>query len=290
MLDAICNYDPENPKTYSIFEFKQLPESKIEQLRYSLLCPVCRQKAYFRKASVDGKQACFGSRYHKTDCQEFNSSKSKQEEEKQLAEVEQALLESDSLLIDFGAATGKVKKDKQTREKTQAKRQKDVNNISGGTQVTELENKKEDEEAVKVSKLGLHKLLTSLLRGSSLAGSDLWVYTSARHKWRAKNLFVNIKDAQPTENHAPRIYWGTISHADKSLNWLNAAEDRNVAIPIEKYRDQLLTSFAVEEPVDVEGAAFILFGKCIASRDKKRRYIHLWDNDLQYFYLSKIEL
>ncbi|MGB5444138.1 MAG: hypothetical protein WBM99_01420, partial [Psychromonas sp.] len=98
-----------------------------------------------------------------------------------------------------------------------------------------------------------------------------------------------IKDAQPTENHAPRMYWGTISHADKTLNWLNPAEDRNVAIPIEKYREKLLKTFAIEESADVEGAAFILFGKCIASKDKKRNYIHLWDNDLHYFYLLKAE-
>jgi hypothetical protein len=127
------------------------------------------------------------------------------------------------------------------------------------------------------------------LRGSSLATSDLWIFTSETHKWRAKNLFVNIADAQPTDNGAPRMYWGTISHADKTLNWLNPAEDRGVGLPISKYREQLLSRFAIESSADLEGAGFILFGKCVLSKDKKRRYIQLWGNDLQYFYLSKVD-
>ena len=134
------------------------------------------------------------------------------------------------------------------------------------------------------------KLLTSLLRGSSLATSDLWIYTSETHKWRAKNLFVNIGDAQPTENGAPRMYWGTISHADIALNWLNPAEDRSVGIPIAKYRSPLLSRFSIETAQDVEGAGIILFGKCVVSKDKKRKYIYLWGNDLRYLYLSKAAL
>ena len=290
MLDAICNYDSENSKTYSIFEFKQLSENTIAQFRYSLLCPVCQQKAYFRKASTDGKQACFGSRHHKIDCEEFKPSKSKDEQEQQLAEVEQVIFEADWLIIDFSAAPREVKKEQYKQDNCASSRQKSVAQLNLDSPLKALESNKVDAGNAKMSKLGLHTLLVSLLRGSSLAESELWVYTSAKHKWRAKNLFVNIKDAQPTEKNAPHIYWGIISHADKTLNWLNIAEDRNVAIPIGKYREKLLTSFSIAAPVDLQGAAFMLFGKCIASKDKKRKYIHLWGNDLQYMYLLKMEL
>ncbi|WP_019615597.1 hypothetical protein [Psychromonas ossibalaenae] len=300
MLDAICTYDLDNPKTYSIFEFKVLPETEIDKLRYSLLCPVCKQKAYFRKASRDGKQACFGSRYHQTDCEEFNPSASKSEEEKQIAEVEQIVLEQDSLVIDFSKPVISRKKPPETEavEEVEAQKKQPAvleSRLSKAVQSPKSNNAKLnsaglDEENIppKAARQGLAKLLTSLLRGSSLASSDLWIYTSDKHKWRAKNLFVNIKDAQPTENNAPRMYWGTISHADKTLNWLNPAEDRCVGLPVSKYREQLLSCFDIEDPADVEGAGFILFGKCVLSKDKKRKYIHLWGNDLQYFYLSKV--
>jgi hypothetical protein len=284
MLDAICNYDPDNPKTYSVFEFKVLADANIDKFRHFLICPVCQQKAYFRKASRDGRQACFGSRYHKADCAEFNPSARKSEEEKQLAEVEKVLLENDSLVIDFSAPLVKAQK---ISDKISTSSKKNANKLLNTSSAAVKEKKEVGKSDPKVSKQGLKKLLMSLLRGSSLAESDLWIYTSEKHKWRAKNLFVNIKDAQPTDNGAPRMYWGTISHADKTLNWLNPAEDSGVALPISKYRDELLSRFDIKQVVDLAGAGFILFGKCVLSKDKKRRYIHLWDNDLQYLSLVK---
>ena len=284
MLDAICTFDPEHPKTYSIFEFKVLPESEIDKLRYSLLCPACQQQAYFRRASIDGRQACFGSRYHKLNCIEFNPSKRKAEEDKQIAEVDKIVLSEDSLIIDFSKLPT-VKKVSKPALKAEDTAPSKINAKKTTEKETQLVKDK-----IKVSKQGLATLLTSLLRGSSLASSDLWIYTSDKHKWRAKNLFVNIADAEPTENGAPRMYWGTISHADKTLNWLNPAENRSVGLPIEKFRGEFLARFSIKESADVEGAGFIIFGKCFLSKDKKRKYIQLWGEDLQYFYLSKSEL
>lgn len=288
MLDAISVVDEgkdkkttiTTEKIFSIFEFKNLPESEIDKLRYSLLCPVCRQKAYFRKASKDGKQACFGSRYHNIDCTEFNPSARKSEEEKQVLEVEALLLEADSLQIDFNASISL---------KNAIKKKLPLESATLEKKTTQLRNKlldKKDSE-LKVNKQGLKKLLVSLLRGSSLAKSDVWIYTSEKHKWRAKNLFVNVNEAKPTDNGAPRMYWGTLSHADQTLNWLNPAEERSVAIPITKYRQQLLTRFDIQEARDLEGAGFIMFAKCVQSKDKKRKFLQLWGNDVQHFYISK---
>lgn len=275
MFDAICTFDPEHPKTYSIFEFKVLPESEIDKLRYSLLCPECHQQAYFRRASIDGRQACFGSRYHEPNCVEFNPSKRKVEEDKLVAEVDKIVLSEDSLIIDFS-------KPALTTEHTVPSKSNAKETVE--KEALPVKNK------IKVNKQGLATLLTSLLRGSSLGSSNLWIYTSDKHKWRAKNLFVNIADADPTENGAPRMYWGTISHADKTLNWLNPAENRSAGLPIGKFREEFLARFSIKESADVEGAGFIIFGKCFLSKDKKRKYIQLWGEDLQYFYLSKSEL
>lgn len=300
MLDAICIFDQDNEKTYSIFEFQRLSETEIDKLRYSLLCPACKEKAYFRRPSKDGKQACFGSRYHQSDCAEFNPSLRKTEEEKQVAEVEKIVLEDDALVIDFNKPL--ISKKSSQIKQTEAVSAKTAESSSQSRLVKAVQFSKRDNKAEQATtrvdqenklprlpKQGLAKLLTSLLRGSSLATSDLWIYTSETHKWRAKNLFVNIADAQPTDNGAPRMYWGTISHADKTLNWLNPAEDRSIALPISKYRDQLLARFDIENPRDVEGAGFIVFAKCIPSKDKKRHYIQLWGNDLQYIHLSKLD-
>lgn len=275
MFDALCCYEEKTTKVFSILEFKNLSNEQIEKFRYHLTCPVCGGKAYFRRASIDGKQACFGSRYHATDCEEFNPSTRKSEEEKLVAEVETLLLEADSLLIDFSLPIAIKNKDK-----------KDVKVASEKIASIKKHN---EENSLKINKQGLKKLLVSLLRGSSLASSDVWIYTSEKHKWRAKNLFVNVNDAKPTENGAPRMYWGTISHADKALNWLNPAEERSVSIPVSKYRELFLKRFDISESRDLEGASFIVFAKCIESKDKKRKFLQLWGNDVQYFYLSKAE-
>tara|TARA_R110001583_G_scaffold6618_5_gene33574 strand:+ start:212 stop:1129 length:918 start_codon:yes stop_codon:yes gene_type:complete len=304
MIDAICTFDNHHDeaeiehKVYSIFEFKNLPESEINRLRYSLLCPACKQVAYFRKASRDGKQACFGSRYHDSDCKEFNPSARKSEEEKDIAEVESLLLEADSLQIDFSLAIKKPKSKTEVNNvpsKTINEKQKstlittDGKVTLSGVNTSDTTVDKSDLIQPKINKQGLSKLLTSLLRGSTLASSDLWIYTSEKHKWRAKNLFVNINQAVPTENGAPRMYWGTISHADKTLHWLNPAEERSISIPISQYREALLSRFDIQETRDIEGAGFIMFAKCIESKDKKRKFLQLWGNDVDYFYISKAE-
>jgi len=281
MLDAICDIDDNSEKVFSIFEFKALPDAEIDRLRYSLLCPVCRQKAYFRKASRDGKQACFGSRYHATDCEEFNPSLRKSEEQKLVAEVEALVIEVDAVQIDFSAPI--------VSPKNPAKDNPDKKSADKKLPQSITAKPEKESDAVSINKQGLKKLLVSLLRGSSLANSDLWIYTSEKHKWRAKNLFVHVNEAKPTDNGAPRMYWGTIANADKNLTWLNPAEERSVSIPISKYREALLTRFAIEEPRDLEGAGFIVFAKCVESRDKKRKVLQLWGNDVQHVYISKAE-
>jgi hypothetical protein len=292
MIDAICDFDEKSNKVFSIFEFKALPESEIDKLRYSLLCPACKQKAYFRKASRDGKQACFGSRYHDNDCEEFNPSARKSEEENQIAEVETLLLEADSLQIDFSLPVIKKnieKKETFSTDKPTSPVNKNILTKKSGASIDKKDINKKHINKQSINKQGLKKLLINLLRGSSLANSDLWIYTSEKHKWRAKNLFVNINQAQATENGAPRMYWGTISHADKTLSWLNPAEERSVSIPIIKYQTALLARYDIQEARDIEGAGFIMFAKCIESKDKKRKYLQLWGNDLSYLYISKAE-
>ncbi|TEW55571.1 hypothetical protein E2R68_04065 [Psychromonas sp. RZ22] len=125
MLDAICvlptkasQIENGNIKqiTFSIFEFKDFSAEKIALYRHSLLCPVCLQPAYFRRASKDGKQACFGARQHLPDCSELNASSKKtvlaekiqDPQEKENSPVEVIITESvenpiSGFMIDFSS-------------------------------------------------------------------------------------------------------------------------------------------------------------------------------------------
>ena len=297
MLDAAYRVEGQAEKTYSVFNFQRLSEQEIELLRQQLYCPVCGGKAYFRKASRDGKAACFGSRYHQADCSEFKPSASRKQEEQDALEVNQQLLESDALKIDFSMP---LRRRASPSQQAQAK-QEPIEGVQSpkGRYLANAKSKKEfktethaepkNSQEPKIVTQGLQKLLHSLLRGSDLASSDLWIYTDDKYRWRAKNLFVNFADAEPNERRAPRMYWGTISHADKALLWLNPADCKDVGIPIEEVKAELFKKFDIQESEDLEGAGIILFGKCFWNKDKTRKIIQLWNKDLSRLHLVKAE-
>jgi len=307
MLDAICLFDEDKPVTYSVFKFQKLSDADIERYRQSLICPQCHGKAYYRKASLDGKTACFGSRYHQANCKEFKPSQAKAREEQDAVEVNQLVVDSDALIIDFTKrpsvygvkVSGKtVTKALPNEEFSETKREiresdsaysvvaeSDKDDISK----TESKNQPNLPDDKRVSTQGLEKLLHSLLRGSELAESDLWVYTDDKYRWRAKNLFVNFADAEPTENGAPRMYWGTVSHIDKAMQWLNPSDSRDVGIPIEEFQTSLFKRFNIKDRRDIEGAGIILFGKCFWNKDKTRKIIQLWGKDISRVFISKLD-
>ncbi len=300
MLDAICVFDEAAPITYTVFKFQKLADDEIERLRQSLICPVCNGKAYFRKASKDGRAACFGSRYHQADCSEFKPSKSKVGEEQAVAEINQVLIDSDALMIDFSVKKPLLKLTQepsispQTLMNDKLQVSDNVPPISTDLLSSVKRSMADTQELPdgamsRVSQQGLEKLLHSLLRGSELAESELWVYTDEKYRWRAKNLFVNFADAEPTEKGAPRMYWGTLSHSDKSMNWLNPADCTDVGIPIDEFKQSLLSQFDIQERRDLEGAGVILFGKCFWNKEKTRKIIQLWGKDISRIAISKLE-
>ncbi|MFT5789533.1 MAG: hypothetical protein ACI8SJ_001649 [Shewanella sp.] len=309
MLDAICKYDETKPMTYSVFKFQKLSDADIEKYRQALFCPACAGKAYYRKASKDGKAACFGSRYHQADCSEFKPSAAKEREEQHAIEVNQLVVDSDAMIIDFSRVPKVIKPKVQPATNAISKKSEAASNssaemISAASEAdlskaelskpelakTELVTAGDDAETHKrIATQGLEKVLHSLLRGSDLATSDLWVYTDEKYRWRAKNLFVNFADAEPTENGAPRMYWGTISHTDKERLWLNPAETKDVGIPIDMFASSLISRFGLEERRDFEGAGIILFGKCFWNKAKSRKIIQLWSNDVSRLFISKAD-
>ncbi|TOL77275.1 hypothetical protein CGH89_25105, partial [Vibrio parahaemolyticus] len=78
------------------FNFQKLSDSDIEKYRQYLECPnpKCAAEAYYRRKSVDGKAACFGSRYHVQGCNEGRSSPQREREVKHALEVDKIIADS----------------------------------------------------------------------------------------------------------------------------------------------------------------------------------------------------
>ena len=320
MLDALYikpnEAQEENEKvTFSIFEFKALPDPQIALYRQDLFCPVCLQPAYFRRASSDGKQACFGSRHHLPDCSELNShlrnttdkadafntqtahsqvvetsgetfeqqqlnrQQQKALEDQYVESIEKSFKDDQGFMIDFSAKTVSRK---MVTDGVNTTDRHVTNKTKRSTLKTSAVIEDTSDSAIKQS---LAKLLTSLFRGSSLATSDVWVHTSETHKWRAKNLFVKLEEAEVLENNAPRMYWGSISYADKEMMWLNVEGAKNIAIPLKLFQQKLLDKYALTHSSELKGARIMLFAKCLANKDKSRKFLQLWSNDLQYLHL-----
>lgn len=273
MIDAVCTYGGKR-KTYNIFNFQKLSNSDIEKYRQHLECPnlKCSAEAYYRKKSVDGKAACFGSRYHVRGCDEGRSSPQREREVKHALEVDKIIADSSEVIFDFFAAdskpSGKSNIDRPSRPK------------STGTR-----SSKSHTGAVATTRntvLGMEKALNSLMRGSDLAQSDTIITIDEKYPYKAKNLFVNFADAEPADNPKdarPKMFWGTISHSDADMEWLNPADCDDVGIPIKRYKDKIFKRFKITERRDLEGAGFILFGKCFWNAQKTRKIIELWNAD-----------
>ncbi|ABE55144.1 conserved hypothetical protein [Shewanella denitrificans OS217] len=286
MLDALLTLDDEL-QLYSIVTFMALPEAEIDRYRQHLSCEQCGGKAYYRKQSIDGKSACFGSRYHKLDCDEARrstqTSQSKQENCDAL-EVDRLIVTNTSLQLDF-SLTAIIKKDERPHPSASkpflSKPLQEVSLAQIPKQIAEAPSSIQDKE-VSVTRLSMDKLLNSLLRGSNLASADTLIEIDAGYQFKAKNLFVNFADAAPSDSikkAKPKMYWGTLSHSDPQMAWLNPADCHDMGIPLGRHQITVLKRFGITDKRDIEGAGIILFGKCYWNKDKSRKIIELWNSE-----------
>ncbi|PKG77867.1 hypothetical protein CXF80_05805 [Shewanella sp. Actino-trap-3] len=283
MIDAVCTYGDER-HTFSILKFQALPEIEIEQFRQFLECPECKGKAYYRKRSSDGKAACFGSRYHIVGCDEGSPSTQREREVSHSLEVNQIIAGADVISIDFLLSKAiKKSKDKLSTYKKSTAEQTTASVLNPKVNPKpDISSRIDAEEKPKsnIKRLGLEKILNSLMRGSDLAQSSTLIELDAGYTFKAKNLFVNFADAEPSDSvkqAKPKMYWGTISHLDKDLDWLNPSDCNDVGIPLSKYKSTILSHFNISEPRQLEGAGIIVFGKCFWNAKKTRKIIELWN-------------
>jgi hypothetical protein len=105
---------------------------------------------------------------------------------------------------------------------------------------------------------------------------------SQGYKYKARNLFVNFANAEAADSlkdARPKMFWGTISHADANMEWLNPSDCSDVGVPIKKYKDKIFKCFKITERRDLEGAGLMLFGKCFWNAERTRKIIELWNEE-----------
>ena len=252
-----------NDKVYDAYSFSLLDEETLEYLRSRLACTECSAPAYFRRKSRDNKAACFGAT-HKPGCESANSHKS--DSIRQRANMEVALLKEakGDIAINFAPP--------RKPSTTSAPKGKGARGPS-----------KENTER------SLRALLRLLAKSDSFASSELPIHTGGKHPFKAKNLFVNFADMDDNHIDLWRGYWGTISHADKDLTWLNTLSPERVSIPISKLKgkETFLEACGIIDPEDIEGADALVFGHLKISENGKW-FIRITRNDPGHIFIKPL--
>lgn len=274
MINAFCTH-PDSLGIFNIDDFKLCTETEIEKLRQHLECPECKGKSFYRKESVDGKAACFGSRYHSEFCMEGRSSAQIDLEKLHTKEIKKIISSFKEITFDFSFNSKAQSSISQTKKKYS-------DNKNGLNKSVEMHERQ-------VS-LSMKMALNSLMRGNDLSQSEILIEIDQGYKFKAKNLFVNFSCAEAAETSRlarPKMYWGTISHSDQNLDWFNPSDCVDVGIPIQKHKKLILNRFNINDKRDVEGAGLILFGRCFWNQQKNRKIIEVWNEER--IYISKFE-
>lgn len=262
-----------NNKCYDIASFSKLDAPSLSYLRKALICPECREQGYYRKASRDGKSACFGA-YHKDDCEYKNQDSASRITPEVVEEVRSIATNDQTIDIIFNLHESNV---------TQS-----PNRTGSELQPSNITSKKNTQASTQTrnAQKGLKSLLKMLMHTDTFASSDIKINTGAQHPFKAKNLFVHFNDVSEKHKHKWRGYWGVISHADSDISWLNVANKREVSIPVDKLKNAILNMCNIESAEELAGASVLVFGRLNISTNGKW-YIKI-DSDKSQHIVIKI--
>ncbi|MFQ2705111.1 hypothetical protein ACK3ZF_19695 [Aeromonas caviae] len=263
MYKAICLIGREKI-IYSIDDFKELAEEKMAMLRVNLFCPECGGVAFFRRESIDGKSACFGSNNHTETCK--NLSANYQQRKNDNSAIRTMLSNSENNELPIQVTFDIYPKSKGLVFTP-------IKKLEGGSRVGKQRK----------ASINARALFYSLMRDGEIGSSNAWFSFDGIYKWRAKNLFVNFYDAEP--NTKPKMYWGTINYADKNMDWFNPVENKVVGIPIAKLKCLILSAYRTNDPSYFDGAGIIFFGTCFSNKESSRLIIQPWGNNLERFFI-----
>lgn len=257
---AVCTADG---KTYSAFEFGKLASATLEKYRRQLVCDECEGPAYFRRASSDGRTACFGGRPHKEGCSLATSEEGAWGANGHDDEDER-FNPGDHIVVDLrldgdndGAPGGRADQ-----------RQHGRGRFFGGTDG--------------VHRARMYRRLRSMLKGlitsSGLETSTQFIEVPGVITAQAKHFFVHCDVAGPDHYGKFLGFWGSLTDARRGSNgaiWLNTGGKSEPSIPIYQDDEQALLQLArADDLEDLAGAYILVLGKLNSSKNEKPFITH----------------
>ena len=247
MQIAICS---EDGKTYSAFEFSQLPSVELERKRRLLHCPECGRPAFFRAASPIGRGPCFGAWPHADGCglaaQDYDRLQGSAGEDQDMP-----IISAGKIIVDlnYGAPnqTGYVGSTGGLPDASRASRKFGNGHWSDAPMYRRPSS-----------------LLRNLIELPAFANSDQPIVVEGYGEIAARDFFVPLESASSQHSGKFKGYWGLIADAkfalDKSL-WLNSGGRGNISFCIDaSFVDVITQRHRINDLEDFAGGKILVLG------------------------------
>jgi hypothetical protein len=266
MDSAICTKDG-NEKEYFFYEFELFSNHEKEAMRPWLICPKCRTKATFVKASKSGSHLYFKQynnkeHAHKLGCNKQKSSLSSQWVKVAKKEVEVITAETSKIEVLFSAEPLPTKKEQLPPVPTETNSKQ-----SGKTRKAHIKQA----GRIRTPQKHLSRLLEYALSSKSFLDSDSLVLIVDGYPHTPKRSFRNFfqltDDSKEIGGRRPCFFWGRVAGVS-DLTYIYAGSGKKATIILdEKIKDQVWNAWNVKHWRQVEDASMIVFGWM--SRSKK---------------------
>ncbi len=266
-MDIVALRDDKN-KIYSIQQFVMMSEIERDKFRENIVCEECGGDAYYRRATKDGKTACFAAS-HILPCDTASGNKSsKNSGGDETNEIESG----QDFEIFWNYSNRKVMQTEESEEETDLVVKKNKKKYILKPSI----EKKGKIGLASILKYAEYDILEKQTYNVNIPGVGLK---------KLKDIVVNLKDVNDIHLNKNLFLWGNI-YSFKS-NWLNTSYDNNIGIRVNEsiqerfwtlYRDRFVKLLHDKK------CLIIIFGKVGKSKAGKY-FIRL--NEMKYFYIRK---
>lgn len=249
----------EDDQIYTAAVFSNFPLGELERMRQQLICAECTGPAFFRKASRNGRAACFGARPHHEGCG-LAAQDSEQVIEGEGTDLDVLNNPAEKIVVDlaFGAQHREVHGDPDEGQGRAGRAPRYVG-----------ANPRPDAR--------MHRRLSSLLRAlieaPQFSESNQLLEIAGRPETRVCDFFIPLLNANPNMRGQFHGWWGLISDAqdgaDGSL-WLNGGGRSSISFCVSTdLRSEVLERFRLDDNEQLAGAYLLVLADLRVSQNGK---------------------
>lgn len=236
---------------YTAAVFSNLPPGNLERMRQQLICAECAGPAFFRKATRNGRAACFGARPHQDGCG-LAAQDSEQVIEGEGTDLDVLNNPAERIVVDlaFGALPREVHGDPNEGQGRAGRAPRYVG-----------ANPRPDAR--------MHRRLSSLLRAlieaPQFSASNQLLEIGGHPEIRVRDFFVPLLNANSGMRGLFRGWWGLISDAQDGADgtlWLNGGGRGQISFCIPpELRAEVLDRFRLVDNEQLAGAYALALGE-----------------------------